>query len=178
MIPALSGIRLIEENPARTLVSASTYNRLARAVKNMSIEGGEIGVNALGGIHIQVLPSASSPAPTPGGSAYDGPFAISYDASTAIATVLGGFIIAGTTTFSSPDGQVALGSEGYSGNYVYIDITYSGTRLSSSLSTTGDWNFARQQTDSTYRVCLGYVTIGGRVTQYQHGDIYVTGRLV
>lgn len=111
-------------------------------------------------------------------AAYDGPFAISYNASTAIATVLGGYIIAGTTTFFSAYGQVALGSDGFFGNYVYIDITSSGTSLSSSLAATYDWNIARRQTDSTYRVCLGHVTNGGKVTQYQHGDIYVTGRLV
>lgn len=177
MIPALSGIKLIEDNPARTLVSASTYNRLARAVKNISIEGGEIGVNALGGIHIQVVPSASSPTPS-GGSAYNGPFAISYDASTAIATVSNGYIIAGTTTSPTPERQVTLGSEGFLGNYVYIDITSSGTILSSSLAATYDRDTALQQTDSTYRVCLGFVALDGTVTQYQYGGIYVTGRLV
>lgn len=177
MIPALSGIKLIEDNPARTLVSASTYNCLARAVKNISIEGGEIGVNALGGIHIQVVPSASSPTPS-GGGAYNGPFAISYDASTAIATVSNGYIIAGTTTYSTPERQVTFGSEGFLGNYVYIDITSSGTILSSSLAATYNWDTALRQTDSTYRVCLGFVALDGTVTQYQYGGIYVTGRLV
>jgi hypothetical protein len=172
----LREIRTIDD-PRRTVVSGATYNPLARAVRNMTIDGGNIGLNPLGGIHIQVTPQAAS-SPVPGGSAYDGPFAISYDASTAIATVLGGFIIAGTTTFSSPDGQVALGSEGYFGNYVYIDITSSGTSLSSSLAATYEWTTAGQQTDSTYRVCLGHVTNGGEVTQYQYGNIYVTGRLV
>ena len=173
----LSKIRTIDD-PRRTVVSGETYNPLARAVRNMTIEGGSIGVNPLGGIHIQVLPQAAT-SPTPsGGSAYNGPFAVSYDASTAIATVSNGYIIAGTTTSPTPERQVTLGSEGFLGNYVYIDITSSGTILSSSLAATYDRDTALQQTDSTYRVCLGFVALDGTVTQYQYGGIYVTGRLV
>ena len=171
MIPALSGIRLIEENPARTLVTASTYNRLAKAVKNISIEGGEIGVNALGGIHIQVVPSASSPTPTPsGGSAYDGPFAVTV--SNGVATVASGTIWAGITKITYNGGTIAVAD----GNCVYVSVTYINA------------------TYSVYVDALPYGMIGqysGQYTQilgkysnetwsqwWNAGDIQICGRVV
>lgn len=59
---------------SKTLVSASTFNRVARAVKNMSIDGGTISVNSAGGIHLQLIPAVSSGS---GGTSYSGPFAMS-----------------------------------------------------------------------------------------------------
>ena len=58
----------------KTLVSASTFNRVARAVRNMSIDGGTIGLNAAGGIHLQLIPAVNSGG---GGTPYSGPFAMS-----------------------------------------------------------------------------------------------------
>lgn len=70
-----SAVKTIETSDgSRTLVSASTFNRLARAVRNMSIDGGTIGMNPAGGIHLQVIPSGSSGG---GGTSYSGPFAMS-----------------------------------------------------------------------------------------------------
>lgn len=70
-----SAVRTIDTaDGSKTLVSASTFNRVARAVRNMSIDGGTIGMNLAGGIHLQLIPAASSGG---GGTSYNGPFAMS-----------------------------------------------------------------------------------------------------
>lgn len=70
-----SAVRTIDTaDGSKTLVSASTFNRVARAVRNMSIDGGTIGMNPAGGIHLQLIPAVSSGG---GGGTYSGPFAMS-----------------------------------------------------------------------------------------------------
>lgn len=70
-----SAVRTIDTADGnKTLVSASTFNRVARAVRNMSIAGGTIGMNPAGGIHLQLIPAVSSGG---GGGTYSGPFAMS-----------------------------------------------------------------------------------------------------
>jgi hypothetical protein len=169
MIPALSGIKLIEDNPARTLVSASTYNRLARAVKNISIEGGEIGVNALGGIHIQVVPSASSPTPS-GGSAYDGPFAVAV--SNGIATVSAGTIWAGLTKIAYAGGTVAVAD----GNCVYVSVTYGNGTYNAFIDALPYGMIG--QYSGQYTQILGKYSNGIWSQWWNAGDIQVCGRVV
>lgn len=170
MIPALSGIKLIEDNPARTLVSASTYNRLARAVKNISIEGGEIGVNALGGIHIQVVPSASSPTPS-GGSAYDGPFAVTV--SNGVATVASGTIWAGIT-------QISYGGSGgitlIDGYCIAISVTYANSAYRAYTDAL-PYGMIGQQS-GIYTQILGQYLNGIWSQWWNAGDIQVCGRVV
>lgn len=170
MIPALSGIKLIEDNPARTLVTASTYNRLARAVKNMSIEGGEIGVNALGGIHIQVAPSASSPAPTPGGSAYDGPFAVTV--ANGVATVAAGTVWAGTTRISYGGGSITLIDD----YCVYVGVTYANSTYNAYIDALPYGMIG--QYSNIYTQILGKYSNGTWSQWWNAGDIQVCGRVV
>lgn len=169
MIPALSGIKLIEDNPARTLVSASTYNRLARAVKNISIEGGEIGVNALGGIHIQVVPSASSPTPS-GGSAYDGPFAVTV--SNGVATVASGTIWAGITKITYNGGTIPVAD----GNCVYVSVTYINATYNAYIDALPYGMIG--QYSNQYMQILGKYSNGTWSQWWNAGDIQICGRVV
>lgn len=166
----LSKIRTIDD-PRRTVVSGETYNPLARAVRNMTIEGGTIGINPLGGIHIQVLPQAAT-SPTPsGGSAYDGPFAVTV--SNGVATVASGTIWAGTT-------QISYGGSGgitlIDGYCISINVTYNNSAYRA-YTDARPYGMIRQQSD-IYTQILGQYLNGIWSQWWNAGDIQVCGRVV
>lgn len=160
-----SAVRTIDTaDGSKTLVSASTFNRVARAVRNMSIDGGTIGMNPAGGIHLQLIPAGSSGGG--GGTAYGGPFAVT--AENGAITIAAGHIVAGTTIVSVTQG--ALAGTGT----VYLSLTYSNGAYSYTLAI----GTPPAQSASTAVYRLATVEADGTVTQIQYGDIYVAGRIV
>lgn len=165
----LSKIRTIDD-PRRTVVSGETYNPLARAVRYMTIEGGSIGVNPLGGIHIQVLPQAAT-SPTPsGGSAYDGPFAVTV--SNGVATVASGTIWAGTTKIAYNGGAIAVAD----GNCVYVSVTYGNGTYNAFIDALPYGMIG--QYSNIYTQILGQYLNGIWSQWWNAGDIQVCGRVV
>lgn len=165
----LSKIRTIDD-PRRTVVSGETYNPLARAVRNMTIEGGSIGVNPLGGIHIQVLPQAAS-SPTPsGGSAYDGPFAVTV--SGGVATVASGTIWAGITKITYNGGTISVAD----GNCVSVSVTYGNGTYNAYIDALPYGMIG--QYSNIYTQILGQYLNGIWSQWWNAGDIQVCGRVV
>ena len=148
---------------SKTLVSASTFNRVARAVKNFSIDGGTISMNPAGGIHLQVIPASTGGG---GGGSYSGPFAVA--AENGAITIAAGHIVAGTATVAVTQG--ALAGTGT----VYLSLTYSNGAYSYTLAI----GTPPAQSASTAVYRLATVEADGTVTQIQYGDICVAGRIV
>lgn len=164
----LSKIRTIDD-PRRTVVSGATYNPLARAVRYMTIEGGSIGVNPLGGIHIQVLPQTAS-SPGGGGGAYNGPFAVTV--ANGMATVASGTIWAGLTQISySGSGGIAL-IDGYC---ISINVTYNSAYRA--YTDALPYGMIGQQS-GIYTQILGQYLNGIWSQWWNAGDIQVCGRVV
>jgi hypothetical protein len=164
----LREIRTIDD-PRRTVISGATYNHLARAVRNMTIDGGNIGLNPLGGIHIQVTPQAAS-SPVPGGSAYDGPFAVTV--SGGVATVASGTIFAGTTKIAYNGGTIAVAD----GNCVYVSVTYGNGTYNAFIDALPYGMIG--QYSGQYTQILGKYSNGIWSQWWNAGDIQVCGRVV
>lgn len=160
----LTKIKIVEtSDPARTLINAATYNHVARALRNMSIQGGEIGLNATGGIHIQVMPAVLG---SGGGGTYDGPFAVAVSGNTA--TVSAGVVYAGTTPIQYNGGTCPVAD----GNNVVINIQYANGSYTVTAAP------GAYGTTNNYPCYLGIYQGGEWHQWWQAGHIQVCGRIV
>ena len=156
--------RLPEIEPRKdVLISALTFERLARLIRYLTLPNGEIGINAQGGLELTVNATSGGG----GGGEYGGPFAVSYDNGTI--TIKTGNIIAGTSTIN-----VAQSTKTGTG-MVYLSLAYSSNNGYSYTIGNGP---PPPQSASTAIYRLAQVASDGTVTQYQYGDIYVSGRIV
>ncbi|MBO4620374.1 MAG: hypothetical protein J5654_09725 [Victivallales bacterium] len=112
-------------------------------------------------------------------AAYDGPFAVKRDDDGGgFFSFSSGVVWAGTEKIAVPGGKVRpgnLSNDLSSDFYFYLVIRYSsGYSAKVVYSSSRD---GLSQTDSEYVVLLAWWK-DGKITQLQHGDIYIAGRVV
>ena len=150
------------------LITAHTYEQLARLVRRLTVVNGSVGVNALGGLEL-TMPDGNGGGGGGGGGGYDGPFAVSVDSGNV--TIAAGNIIAGTSTIAFPQTVKTNAGAGT----VYLALTYSGGSYSYAVAIA---NLPPTQSATTAIFRLARVPSAAPVVQYQYGDIYVAGRVV
>lgn len=147
------------------LISAQTFEKFACLVRNMSVLGGTLGINGLGGIEIDVTPSQGGAA-----SGYAGPFALTDEGVSAGRIVLQNANGLELMTYNVPSWNY-----GTSTGYVSMIVTYNPT----TKSLTHYYQVSAQIPDATggsfgvsgWLFLIGYLD-GNSRTQYQYGDIY------
>lgn len=154
----------------KTLVSAHTYNRLAKVLRNIYSESLQIGVAPNGGLRLEI---DSQPIGEEGGGgvpSYAGPFALTDEGVSA-----GRIVLQNANGLELMTYDVPSWSYGTSTGYVSMIVTYNPT----TKSLTHFWQVSAQIPDATggsfgvsgWLFLIGYLD-GNSRTQYQYGDIY------
>lgn len=105
------------------------------------------------------------------GNTYAGPFALT--PGTNVCYIEPGIIFCGTTTLTTNRWQTSFSPS--TSLYVLLTITYSNSSYHAALSTSS--TYTPSQSASSYIVPLGRIH-DGIIEQWQHGPVYVAGRVV